>query len=50
MPISGVEEFTMTDVFSGPLSGVITKMIPDMTDNFNEFADCVTATPEAPTG
>ena len=32
-------EFSMTEVFSGPLSGLITKMIPDVTDSFNLFAD-----------
>ena len=46
--IDGATEFTMSEVFSGPLSGVITKMIPDMTDNFSEFADCAKATAELP--
>lgn len=32
-------EFSMTEVFSGALSGLICKSIPDMTDSFNEFAD-----------
>lgn len=48
--VDGATEFTMSESFSGPLSGLITKMIPDMADNFNEFADCLKFTAEAPTG
>lgn len=32
-------EFAMTEEFSGPLAGLITKTIPDMTESFNQFAD-----------
>lgn len=32
-------EFAMTEEFSGPLAGLITKAIPDMTESFNQFAD-----------
>lgn len=35
----GRTEFSMTEVFSGPLSGLISKLIPDLTDSFNQFAD-----------
>ena len=35
----GGTEFSMTEVFSGPLSGLISKSIPDLTDSFNQFAD-----------
>jgi uncharacterized protein YndB with AHSA1/START domain len=35
----GATEFTMTEEFTGLLSGLITKAIPDMTDSFNQFAD-----------
>lgn len=31
--------FTMTEVFSGLMAGLIVKAIPDMTDSFNLFAD-----------
>ena len=31
--------FSMTEVYTGPLAGLITKTIPDMTDSFNKFAD-----------
>ena len=29
----------MTEVYTGPLAGLITKTIPDMTDSFDKFAD-----------
>lgn len=35
----GGTRFTMTEVYSGPLSGLISKSIPDMTDSFTQFAD-----------
>jgi hypothetical protein len=31
--------FSMTEVYTGPLAGLITKTIPDMTDSFDKFAD-----------
>ncbi len=31
--------FSMTEQFTGPLSGLIAKSIPDLTDSFNQFAD-----------
>ncbi len=39
--------FSMTEEFSGPLSGLITKAIPDMTDSFNQFADGLKTAAEA---
>jgi hypothetical protein len=38
----------MTELLSGPLSGLITRMIPDMTDSFNQFADGLKTAAEAP--
>ncbi len=35
----GATEFSMSEQFSGLLSGLITRAIPDMTDSFNLFAD-----------
>lgn len=35
----GRTEFTMAEVFSGPLAPLITKAIPDMTESFEMFAD-----------
>lgn len=31
--------FSMSEEYSGPLAGLITKTIPDMTDSFEQFAD-----------
>jgi uncharacterized protein YndB with AHSA1/START domain len=38
-PTSDGTTFTMTESFSGLLSGMISKSIPDMTESFNLFAD-----------
>lgn len=38
-PTDSGTHFTMTEVFSGPLSGMITKAIPDLDESFNQFAD-----------
>ena len=35
----GSTEFSMTEAFTGPLAGLITNAIPDMTESFNQFAD-----------
>ena len=35
----GRSEFSMVEAFSGPLAGLITKAIPDLTDSFETFAD-----------
>jgi hypothetical protein len=34
----GAVTFRMEESFSGPLSGLICKMIPDLTESFNQFA------------
>jgi hypothetical protein len=36
----------MTEAFRGPLAGLITKAIPDMTDSFRQFADGLKAAAE----
>lgn len=40
-------EFTMVERFTGPLAGLITKAIPDLTDSFNTFADSLRTAAEA---
>jgi len=42
-------EFTMVEEFTGPLAGLITKAIPDLTDSFNTFADCLKVAAESET-
>lgn len=39
-------EFTMAEAFTGPLAGLITKAIPDLTDSFTTFADGLKAAAE----
>jgi hypothetical protein len=39
-------EFTMVEAFTGPLAALITRFIPDLTDSFNTFADCVKSAAE----
>ena len=39
-------EFTMVEAFTGPLAALITRAIPDLTDSFNTFADCVKSAAE----
>lgn len=48
--VDGGTEFSMTEVFSGPLAGLITKSIPDMTESFAMFADGLEAAAESRTG
>ena len=38
-PLEAGTRFSMTEEFTGPLSGLIAKSIPDLTDSFNQFAD-----------
>ncbi len=47
-PREGVTHFEMTEEFSGLLAGVFTKAIPDLTESFNLFADCLKTAAEAP--
>jgi hypothetical protein len=44
----GATEFSMTESFTGLLAGVFTKAIPDMSESFNLFADCLKTAAEAP--
>lgn len=46
---SGACEFSMVEEFTGPLAGLITKAIPDLTESFNAFADGLKAAAEAAT-
>jgi uncharacterized protein YndB with AHSA1/START domain len=39
-------EFSMVEAFTGPLAALITRVIPDLTDSFNTFADCVKSAAE----
>lgn len=46
-PREGVTHFEMTEAFSGPLAGLFTKAIPDLTESFNQFADSLKTAAEA---
>jgi hypothetical protein len=46
-PREGVTHFAMTEEFTGLLAGVVTKAIPDLTESFNLFADCLKTAAEA---
>lgn len=39
-------EFSMSEVFTGPLSGLIARTIPDLTASFEQFADGLKAAAE----
>ena len=41
--------FSMTEEFSGPLSGLIVRSIPDLTESFRQFADGLKAAAESAT-
>ena len=43
----GGSTFSMTEEFSGPLAGLITKVVPDMSDSFARFADGLKRAAEA---
>lgn len=47
-PREGVTHFEMTEQYTGLLSGLFTKAIPDLTESFNLFADSLKAAAEAP--
>jgi len=44
----GATEFSMEEIFSGPLEPMISKSIPDMTDSFEQFADGLKDAAERP--
>jgi hypothetical protein len=46
-PREGGTEFAMEEVFSGPLAPLITRLIPDLTASFEQFADGVKVAAEA---
>ena len=46
-PREGVTHFEMTEEYTGLLSGLFTKAIPDLTESFNVFADSLKAAAEA---
>lgn len=43
----GGSDFTMVEEFTGPLAGLITRAIPDLTESFNTFADGLKTAAEA---
>jgi len=45
-PAPGGTTFSMTEEFTGPLSGLIARSIPDLTDSFHQFADGLKAAAE----
>jgi uncharacterized protein YndB with AHSA1/START domain len=47
-PREGVTHFEMTEEYTGLLSGLFTKAIPDLTESFNLFADSLKSAAEAP--
>ena len=46
-PREGVTHFEMTEEYSGLLSGLFTKAIPDLTESFNLFADSLKTAAES---
>jgi hypothetical protein len=47
-PREGVTHFEMTEDYTGLLSSLFTKAIPDLTESFSLFADSLKAVAEAP--
>lgn len=48
-PCDAGTTFSVTEEFTWPLSGLIAKSIPDLTDSFNQFADGLKAAAERTT-
>jgi uncharacterized protein YndB with AHSA1/START domain len=46
-PVSEGTRFSMVEEYSGPMSGPITKKIPDLQPSFDEFAACLKEAAEA---
>jgi uncharacterized protein YndB with AHSA1/START domain len=46
-PREGATHFEMTEEYTGPLAGLFTKAIPDLTESFNLFADSLKTAAEA---
>jgi uncharacterized protein YndB with AHSA1/START domain len=49
-PAGAGSSFSLTEEFTGPLSGLIAKSIPDLNPSFNQFADGLKAGAERVTG
>jgi uncharacterized protein YndB with AHSA1/START domain len=47
-PREGVTHFEMTEEYTGLLAGLFAKAIPDLTESFNLFADCLKSAAEDP--
>jgi hypothetical protein len=45
-PTGDATAFSMTEEFTGPLSSLIARSIPDLTESFNQFADGLKAAAE----
>lgn len=45
--VGGKTEFSMVEMYTGALAGLITRSIPDMTDSFGEYADGLQRAAEA---
>jgi hypothetical protein len=45
-PVGVGTTFSKTEEFTGPLSGLIARSIPDLTDSFDQFADGLKAAAE----
>ncbi len=45
---NGGTDFAMAETFSGPLAGLITRAIPDMTESFQQYADGLATAAERP--
>ena len=44
---AGGTDFSMEEVYSGPLASVVTRSIPDLAPSFEEFARCLKTAAEA---
>ena len=49
-PVAAGTEFVMEEVYTGPMSGLITRSIPDLQPSFDEFAACLKARAESELG
>lgn len=48
VPVAEGTDVTVTETFAGPLAGVITRVMPDLTESFTQFADGLQAAAEDP--
>lgn len=49
-PVDGGARFSMSEEFSGPMSGLICRSIPDLGPSFDQFADGLKSAAEQPGG